>query len=185
MKPSSGAEAETEDIKNQLALLCKEKMRLQEEIKDLQESLEDYQEEICHFEKLLPDKCQEANRVVGKEPAWSPVLAGTGNELMVAEAALEEYQAVKTSLLESLDVQGKLSEHNELFQKIMRNLSDQLEARARALVEEEMQLEEVLLKMEGQDEKEVNGKQEKKQRFWSFWKWKHKYIPHIWKPNDS
>lgn len=80
-------------------------------------------------------------------------------------------ERLKRSLLESLDIQRRLSEQNELFQKMIRRLSDQLEARAEALVEEEKELEEMLLKMEGQDEEEVKEKQEKKKkRFWRFWK---------------
>lgn len=101
--------------------------------------------------------------------------AGAVTALMLMAAAVEEraagYQALRKSLLESLDIQRKLSEQNELFQKMIRRLSDQVEARAQVLVEEEKELEEMLLKMEGQDEKEVKVKQEKKKkRFWRFWK---------------
>lgn len=176
MKTNRGAHTEMEEnITNQLELLGKEKMRLQEEINDLQRSLEDCKDQICHFEKLLLDKSQGVNRVVGKQRMWTLVHAGTVNELMLTEAALKEratkYQALKKNLLESLDVQVKLSEQNEIFQKIIHTLSDQLEARAQVLVEEETQLEEMLLKMEGQVEKEVKEKQEKKKkRFWRFWK---------------
>lgn len=146
-------------------------MRLQEEINDLQSSTEDREEEICHFEKLLSDKSQEVNR--RKTASLDP--GGAVTELMLMAAALEErateYQALKQSLLESLDIQRKLSEQNELFQKMIRRLSDQLEARSQVLVGEEKELEEMLLKMEGQDEKEVKEKQEKKKkRFWRFWK---------------
>lgn len=121
----------------------------------------------------------------GKRRAWTLVHAGAVTELMLMAAALEErateYQALKKSLLESLDIQRKLSEQNELFQKMIRRLSDQLEARAQVLVEEEKELEEMLLKMEGQHEKEVKEKQEKKKkRFWRFWKWKHESMLHTW-----
>lgn len=137
----------------ELELLRKEEMRLQ----------------------TLSDKSQEVDRVAGKRRTCTLVHAGTVNELMLTEAALEErateYQALKNNLLEMLDFQRKLSEQDEIFQNIIHNLSDQLEARAQVLVEEEMELEEMLLNMEGQDKKEV--KEKKKKRFWRFWKWRH------------
>lgn len=171
---------------NILELLRKEEMRLQEEITVFQRCLKDCKEEICHFEKPLSDKSKEVNRVAGNRRTWTLVHAGTVSELMLTEAAVEErateYQALKNNLLEMLDFQEKLSEQDELFQNIIHSLSDQLEARAQVLVEEEMELEEKLLTMEGQDKEEV--KRKKKKRFWRFWKWKRESILHTGKRKD-
>ena len=121
------------------------------------------------------DESREVNRVVGKQRMWTLVHAGTVNQSMLMEAALGErataYQAGKKNLLEGLDFQTKHSEQNKISQKIIHNLSDQFKVRAQVLVEEERKLDEVLLKMEGQDKKVVEEKQKKKKkRFWRFWK---------------
>lgn len=153
----------TELITHQLELLSKEKMRLQEKMRDLQRSFKDCKEEICHFEKLLFDRSQTVKN--GEQRRWTLVAAGAA-----PGERPPEIQALKKELLERLDVQRKLSEENHILQDRMHNLALQLEARAQMLVEEEMELEELLLEMEAQEEEEVTEKQEKgKRSFWRFW----------------
>lgn len=149
-------------ITHQLGLLSKEKMRLQEKMRDLQRSFKDCQEEICHFEKLLLDRSQTVKN--GGERRWTLVAAGAA-----PEERPPEIQALQKDLLERLVVQRKLSEDSHILQDRMHNLAEQLEARAEMLVEEEMELEELLLEMEAQEEEEVKEKQEKEKRsFWRF-----------------
>lgn len=152
----------TELITHQLELLSKEKMRLQEKMRDVQRSFKDCKEEICHFEKLLFDRSQTLKN--GEQRSWTLVAAGAA-----PEERPSEIQALKKDLLEGLDLQRKLSEENLILQDRMHSLAKQLEARALMLLEEEMELEELLLEMEAQVEEEAKEKQEKgKRSFWRF-----------------
>lgn len=153
----------TQLIRRQLELLSKEKLRLQEKMRDLQRSFRDCKEEICHFEKLLFDRSQTVRN--GAQRRWTLVAAGAA-----PQERPPEIQALRKDLLERLDAQRKLSEEHRILQDRMNSLAEQLEAKAQTLAEEEMELEELLLEMEAREEEEVRGKQGKDKRsFWRFW----------------